>query len=111
WAAGALEPPPHRAAQRTGAFQHELRVERVDLECLLLADGLPLPFVRHRALREAAGLGEEILARAAEPFGELRPLQAPEIGDGSDVTLVQETLGLGPDPRNDPDPQRIEKAL
>src|SRR5206468_3222347 len=31
--------------------------------------------------------------------------ERPEIGDGPDVTLVQETL------RNDPDPQRIEKRL
>ena len=27
------------------------------------------------------------------------------------MTLVEETLGLGSDPRNDPDPQRIEKRL
>src|SRR2546426_959808 len=78
---------------------------------LLLADGLALPLVRHRALRETAGLGEEVLAPAAEPFRELRPLERPEIGDGPDVTLVQEALGLGSDPRNDPDPQRIEKRL
>jgi len=83
----------------------------VDLERLLLADGFALPLVRHRALRETAGLGEEVLAPAAEPLRELRPLERPEIRDGPDVTLVQETLRLGSDPRNDPDPQRIEKRL
>src|SRR5205823_3573827 len=107
----ALEPAPHRAGQRAGALQHERRVQGVDLERLLLADGLALPLVRHRALRETAGLGEEVLAPAAEPRRELRQVERPEIGDGPDVTLVQETLGLGSDPRNDPDPQRIEKRL
>src|SRR5207244_11357469 len=107
----ALEPAPHRAGQRAGALQHERRVQGVDLERLLLADGLALPLVRHRALRETAGLAEECPAPAAEPLRELRPLERPEIGDGPDVTLVQEMLGLGSDPRNDPDPQRIEKRL
>src|SRR3989442_2276082 len=107
----AVEPAPHRVGQRAGALQHERRVQSVDLERLLLADGLALPLVRHRALRETAGLGEEVLAPAAEPLLELRPLERPEIGDGPDVTLVQETLGLGSDPWNDPDPQRIQKRL
>src|SRR2546425_1034149 len=107
----ALEPAPHRAGQRAGALHHERRVQGVDLERLLLADRLALPLVRHRALRETAGLGEEVPAPAAEPLRELGPLERPEIGDGPDVTLVQEMLGLGSDPRNDPDPQRIEKRL
>src|SRR5204863_421415 len=107
----ALEPVPHRASQRAGTLQHERRVQGVDAERLLLADGLALPLVRHRALRETARLGEEVVARAAEPLRELRPLERPEIRDGPDVTRVQKTLRLGSDPRNDPDPQRIEKRL
>src|SRR5882762_7271993 len=107
----AVEPAPHRPGQRTGALQHERRVQGVDVEGLLLTDGLALPLVRHRALRKTTGLGEEVLAPAAEPLRELRPLERPEIGDRSDVTLVQETLGLGSDPWNDPDPQRIQKRL
>ncbi len=107
----ALEPAPHRPSQRPGALQHERRVQGVDFEGLLLTDGLALPLVRHRALRQTAGLGEEVLAPAAEPLRELRPLDRPEIRDGPDVALVQETLRLGSDPRNDPDPQRIEKRL
>src|SRR5207249_3959499 len=78
----ALEAVPHRASQRAGALQHERRVQGVDVERLLLADGLALPLVRHRALREAAGLDEEILAPAAEPLRELRLLERPEVGDG-----------------------------
>src|SRR5262252_3215452 len=66
-----------RSNSSAGALQHERRVQRVDLECLLLADGLALPLVRHRALRETAGLGEEILAGAAEPLRELRQLERP----------------------------------
>src|SRR5262245_42321095 len=84
-----LEPAPHRACQRAGALQHERRVQGVDVERLLLADGLALPLVRHRTLRETAGLGEEVLAPAAEPLRELHPLERPELGDGPDVTLVQ----------------------
>src|SRR5262249_12201595 len=107
----ALEPAPYRAGQRAPALQHELRIQGIDFERLLLADGLALPVVRHRALRDTAGLGEELVAPATEPLRELRPLERPEIGDGPDSTLVQETLGLGSDPGNDPDPQRIEKRL
>src|SRR5206468_2285834 len=94
----ALEPTPHRVGQRAGALQHERRVQGVDFERLLLPDGLALPVVRHRALRQTAGLTEEVLAPAAEPLRELRHLEGPEIGDGPDVTLVQEALGLGSDP-------------
>src|SRR5262249_60830874 len=64
----ALEPAPHRAGQHAGALQHERRVQRVDLERLLLADGLALPVVRHRALRETGGPVDAILARAAGPL-------------------------------------------
>src|SRR5882762_9817320 len=59
----ALEPAPHRPGHRTGALQHERRVQGVDFEGLLLTDGLALPLVRHRALRKTAGLAEEALAR------------------------------------------------
>src|SRR5712664_457244 len=107
----AVEPAPHCPGQRTGALQHERRVQGVDVEGLLLTDGLALPLVQHRALRKTAGLGEEVLAPAAEPLRELRPLERPQIRDGPDVTLVQEPLRLGSDPRDDPDPQRIEKGL
>src|SRR5213594_929263 len=69
-------------------------------------------FLHERHIRAVADLRTLERAQLAEWFGrELRQVERPEIGDGPDVTLVQETLGLGSDPRNDPDPQRIEKRL
>ena len=53
----------------------------------------------------------EIPAPAAEPVDELERLDAAQVTDGANTPLVEQTLRLGTDARNDPDGQRIEELL
>src|SRR3989442_1253755 len=93
------------------ALEDERGVERIDLERLLLPDGLRLPLVRDRTVGDAPCLGLENLAPAAEPVDELERLDAAQVTDGANTPLVGQTLRLGTDARNDPDGQRTEELL
>jgi hypothetical protein len=70
----------------------------------------PTDFGSH-SFGEAARLGLEIFAPAAEPLGELSALELAKVAHGADATLVQLGLGLRPDARDDTDDHRIEERL
>src|SRR5712691_1752205 len=74
------------------ALENERRVEGVVLERLLLADGLRLPLVRHRALRDPPRLGVEVLTPAAEPVDELEEPEVAELTDGVNAAIVEQQL-------------------
>src|SRR5512132_3059365 len=105
----ASHPREDLAGQRPHALRDEGGVERVHLEGLLLADRFRLPLVGDRAVRESARLGVEILAPAAEPFGELVTLERAEVANGANAPPIELGLRLRADAGDDANAQRVEE--
>ena len=94
----------HPGGQRPRPLRMTVRVERVALEGLLLADRLALPLVGDGARRRCrAPARADPRPPLAEPLGELGPLGGAQLGDRPDSPLLEVGLALGADAREPPD--------